>query len=469
MHQSKLIRLYLSLSREELRNLKKWLRSPLHHQHEKVVQLFDFLENRKQISAVTLRKDRVFSTLFPGEDYDDARLRIIQNQALETLKAFVGYFKALSIPGKTELGMVSGLISHGFNGMAQEHLLRARAEIAQEAAHSEIWLEQAYHLEKLAFDLSGTAERTASNNLPALFASLSAYFAVSTLRYACIAASHAQISAQQYEVPLLAAILQEVAAGGWKEVPVVNLYFQAYQALTQPDPVYFSALKEPLFNPDIPLHPDERQELLLLTLNFCIKKLNTGEEIFAHEAFDLYQKGLESKFLLDQDSISRFNFKNIVSVGLKVQAYDWTAAFIRDYSPRLDPHYRERYENFNLARLFFARGDHHEARRLLTQVEDFDDEFFNLSARMMLLKIYYEAGELDALQALINSFRRYLQRKSALGYHKKVYLNILSFAQLILDLPPANPDKKARLHARILETNPLAERGWLLAQLARRD
>jgi len=96
---------------------------------------------------------------------------------------------------------------------------------------------------------------------------------------------------------------------------------------------------------------------------------------------------------------------------------------------------------------------------------EYDDVFFNLSAKMMLLKIYYEEKELTSLEALLDSFSRYLQRNSSLGYHKEVYQNILRLVRRLLKLLPGDQLGADDLKQSIENTQPLADRKWLLAQL----
>ena len=66
---------------------------------------------------------------------------------------------------------------------------------------------------------------------------------------------------------------------------------------------------------------------------------------------------------------------------------------------------------------------------LLAQVDE-SDLLLNLDSRVMLLKMYYETGEWDALDALLTSFRvLLLRKKKVIGYHQSHYLNTLRYIQ----------------------------------------
>ncbi|MFT4665437.1 MAG: hypothetical protein ACI8YQ_002556 [Polaribacter sp.] len=61
--------------------------------------------------------------------------------------------------------------------------------------------------------------------------------------------------------------------------------------------------------------------------------------------------------------------------------------------------------------------------QLLTKVE-YDDLFLNLGSKLILLKIYFETKEWDALDSLLSSFKIFLYRKTVMEYHKDNYQNI---------------------------------------------
>ncbi|MEM6343063.1 MAG: hypothetical protein AAF927_04255 [Bacteroidota bacterium] len=326
------------------------------------------------------------------------------------------------------------------------------------------FFQRAFQLEVVKFERSGTQKRTETNNLAQLFENAAHHFMYQSLRYACNARSHSNISSISYQIPLLDGVLTWISMHEETCPPTLLIYFYTYQSLLQYEEATFDKLKLRFFEHYDLLPPAERQEVLLMTINVCIKGLNTGQAHFAKEAFELYQKGLTSRMLFKKGVLSRFDYKNIVSIGLILREFSWVADFIERYTPVLEEPFRATYRDFNLAKLAFTQGSYGQAKRLFIGVE-YDDVFFNLSAKMMLLKIHFEEKELDSLEALIESFNRYLQRHSSLGYHKEVYQNILTLVRRILKLPPADVEAVASVRQSILETQPLADRKWLLAQL----
>ena len=101
---------------------------------------------------------------------------------------------------------------------------------------------------------------------------------------------------------------------------------------------------------------------------------------------------------------------------------------------------------------------------LLQQV-DFKDRLHQLDARRMLLLMYYELSEFDALESLLDSFQTYIRRQKDLSYHRDNYLNLIRFIRKMLRL---NLDLRANredIIKEINDTKALAEKAWLLEQL----
>ncbi len=91
---------------------------------------------------------------------------------------------------------------------------------------------------------------------------------------------------------------------------------------------------------------------------------------------------------------------------------------------------------------------------------------FNIIAKTMLLKIYYERSDLDAFESLVESLRIYLQRKEALDPARKAsYKNLVSLMKKLLHLNIYSKQQKEKFRELVMATNPLSEREWFLKQL----
>ena len=244
------------------------------------------------------------------------------------------------------------------------------------------------------------------------------------------------------------------------------MYYYAFKALQDlANESDFEQLKQ-LINDNWPLFPtNEMRDIYLLAINFCIRKLNKGQRNYIREAFELYKSGFEREVLLEDGQLSRFTYKNVLMLAMGLEEWDWASHFLEAYKQYLPEHQRENIYTYNLAIYHFRKPDYDKAMRLLHTVE-LKDVLYALDARRMLLRMYYELEEYDALESLLDSFATYIRRQKDIGYHRENYLNLISFMKRILRSNLYDKTVKASLRAAAQQTEALAERNWLLAQLS---
>ena len=120
MLESKLVKIYLSLNKEEHRLLTKWIASPIANLHEDVRNFISFLDSRKAFSAVTLQKSRAFSYLYPkNRVYDDLRLRHVMSLCTQTLEDFLAYSYFIKNRNEQQIALAKNLQQHQLLEQAQ--------------------------------------------------------------------------------------------------------------------------------------------------------------------------------------------------------------------------------------------------------------------------------------------------------------------------------------------------------------
>jgi tetratricopeptide (TPR) repeat protein len=272
-----------------------------------------------------------------------------------------------------------------------------------------------------------------------------------------------------YDIGLLEPMLKMVEEKSMLDEVGVAVYYYGYRAITdRNEPAHFENLTRILNEHSASFPKPELRELYLLSINYCVSRINIGQEIFFSKAFDLYRKGFDLEVLVDeQDIVSKFIFTNTVYSAIKTKNYEWAESFIEKFSSRLEDKHRHSTVQFNLSRLYYERNDYDKAQILLREFE-YDDMLMNVVAKIMLLKIYYKTGEYDALESLIEAVRSYLQRKEAMSQsHKNVFKNIILLMKKLLHLNTYSKPQVEKFRKAVMETNPIQEqeREWFLQQI----
>ncbi|MCP4442402.1 MAG: hypothetical protein GY810_26140 [Aureispira sp.] len=467
MYNSKLIGILNILNRNEKELLKKWINSPAHNHRKDRSKLLLKLLNKRKLTPKTSKKEDLFAYVYPVETYNELKLNSLMNLSVQLLEDFIYFSSQKKDTFSKKKALILFFQERKLNKYAQQYIQKAQKDQTNTSIQNSVYYSQQYRLEKIIFEHQNIVIQNQETNLQAVFDNHYLSFILQSLDHACLAVTHQRLYKAVYQIPLLEPILKDIENGKFENIPSIQLYYNAYMALAHPqDKQYFETLKLLLYKHHNILTPKEIKNIYLIAINYCIRLSNSGAEKYVRALLELFQYGLKHSILIDQDVLSRFTYKNIVAAAIRLKEYAWVDLFIKEYTPYLEDEYQENYAKFVYAKLAFAQQEFDKTLELLAQVE-FDDVFLNISSKTMLLKIYYEQDYFDALDALLTSFRRYLQRNGVLAYQKELYSNIINLTEKLIKVNPYNKQDKTELQTEIEKTNPLTERPWLLAQLAK--
>ena len=119
---------------------------------------------------------------------------------------------------------------------------------------------------------------------------------------------------------------------------------------------------------------------------------------------------------------------------------------------------------YNQAYLFHAKGDFKNALASLQQVE-FNDLYYQLDMRVILLKSYYEMGDDDSFFYHTAAFKIFLTRNKLVSeYQRKIYRNLIKYTTQMMN---AFDDHKKLLKVKeeVDRIKQIADIGWLNIQL----
>lgn len=219
----------------------------------------------------------------------------------------------------------------------------------------------------------------------------------------------------------------------------------------------------------------DRKPLFQYAQNYCIQRANRGDISYLKELFELYQQMLREGMLYEQNHLSLSDIKNIVSLGARLKEFEWTRKFLKEQEAHFPENQRNWIKLYNLAYLAEAESKPSEALRLLRGIE-FEDVFYQLGARIILVKCFYHMRDLEGLEATIHAFTTWLRRnKQVSAYQRKVHLNLLRFirklaflrAKLNLYSTTEQSIHLDRLENKVNATKEITNIGWILEELER--
>jgi hypothetical protein len=209
-----------------------------------------------------------------------------------------------------------------------------------------------------------------------------------------------------------------------------------------------------------------RRELYNYLLNHAIGRLNRGaiDEMPRIQALyiDMMTQGVLTN---EHGQLTPAHFKNIVTIGLRLGAFDWVEQFMKDYAYALPEEQRTPTIAYNQANIHFYRGQYASALKLLARVE-VEDIFFILDKKSLQMKIYFLQRDERAFTSHLPAFETLLRRdKKISAYQKEVYLNLIRFTRQLFKFYLGERVSLARLGEEIDATPTIADKTWLKRQL----
>ena len=202
------------------------------------------------------------------------------------------------------------------------------------------------------------------------------------------------------------------------------------------------------------------------TLNYCVRKINSGSPNFHQEYLDVIMDFLEKEIILLDNYLDYDVFNNIIITALRLEKFDWVEDFIPKYIERIKPENRENTLTFNMARLHWYRKDHQKVIELLRTVE-YENLGYNLISKTLLLTTYYETDEIEPLYSLLESFRAFLNRHKEIPQHRRsYYLNFIKITKKMTNIIPGDKSAIEKLKNQVNDDSTIANVLWLKEKLA---
>lgn len=455
-----------TLGRAERRAFERFVASPFFNRKSQVTALCAYLlsclENKQ-----TPEPEAAFAAAFPKTPFSDQKLRLANSDLLSLLEQYWLHAEKFADPARNKI-QLAAIYRRRLLDKHARISRREAAEALQGSSHRDAeHLRARYELEFETYQAAASAKRYENFNLQEIATLLDQEYCAALLRHVCLALSHQAVFKAEYHFPMLPAVLQLVETQHLRTLPAIGPYYHACRFLSEGPETeqHFHAFQEVFSGQEAQLPPSEQRNLVLLALNFGIKKLNVGSgDYWPRATLALYREALQRELLLENGHLSRFAYNNIVGIAARIGEIDWADQFIQDYRPLLERRYREAAFSLNSARVAYLRRDFGKAL-LHLQHADYKDFISSLNAKILLMKIYFESGETDLLESHIDSTHNYIRRQRAAGYHREMYLNMLRFTRSVLRVNRFDALETEALRKQIESEKALYEREWLLKQL----
>lgn len=466
LNKSKLFHLVSVLTKKEVTQIRKMLKSPFFNTRNDLVDLFERLVESTKSAKVDVTRSDLNRQLYPDKKNNEAKLRAAMSDLLRLIEEcwLINNYRADTLQSTLTLSKLyrkrklakSQLMSLN----KAEHLLEDLPFRNQDYFRYQL----DFQIEQMNYHFKG--KRSDYLFLQEISDTVDQLFLTLKLNYTCAQLSQMLVVQADYDYGLLNHLTNQIETAKYTDHPAIAIYYYCFRFLTEPDQEdYFHKFKRELDKSSHFFTNEDLQAPYRLALNFCIRKINQGVASYIQDSWELYKTGIESGVLLENNQLSRFTFSNTVAAALKLQKHDWIQTFIETYREKLNPDFRDQTISFNLARLAFEKEEYGNALVHLQNAE-YKDLINSLIAKMILIKVYVELEEYGSLESHLDSFQQYVRRREVSDYYRTNFLNIIRLTRKVITLPIYGKKEREKLQKEIETTKVLSERQWLLSKVS---
>lgn len=468
MKKSKLIDICKALQVEEWRQLLEYVASPYFNKQETVTKLGKHLKDlsKKDFPDHLLDRKVIWAKLFPQTPFSKKEMAYLMSSLLKLIEDFLGQKVWENNQRENETSVLKALAQRKLIKSYNYRLKKLKTEIAASGKNNAATYHLRYSIATIE-DIVFTTQNLRQENphLKEQNDALDQYFMQTKLKLYCNVLNQAEIIRTDYQLI-------------WPQDPQLkkiadydNIVAKTYQCLfelllqKEPNEEFFNLYESFLETIVNKVNEQELIDLYYHAINYCLNAINKGERQYADKLLQLYQTGLAKGYLLINEELSPWIYKNIIKLGLGLKQFAWIENFILNHTEKLPAAYRDDAFYFNLSDLKYHQQQYDEALALLNKV-DFSDLFYKHGTKIMLLKIYFEKGETEALLSLVNSYKLMLIREKELsGNILSAYKNFVRILEKAYRVNPNEKDQLKKIEHEIIKTKNINARQWLLEQI----
>lgn len=446
MHNSKLIKLLQSLTNSETKHFLEFIQSPYFNKHSNVYKLGKFVCSFSgDYLNTNLTKEKAGKAVFKNQKYKPQQLSDIMSYLSKLLEDFISCTRFMNQSLLRKQFLLEELKERNSNSVFQMVSKEFMAQLDKNKLrdHNFHYHTYLFESESDAFFIKNE-NRKFHESIQRKADNLDIFYLSAKLKTCCEMINRKNIVAADYELHMLDEIMSYINSSldRFKNVPAITIYHRIIMTLTESDNVsHYSQLIKLLDKNYLYFSKEEARQMYDFAQNYCIKKINSGHVEFGKEILKLYKNLLARKIIFEGKYLSQWDYKNIATIALREEEYEWTKKFILEYKEHIVPEFRDNAFAYNMASYYYAVENYKDALKLLQKVE-FTDVFYHLGSKSLLLKAYYEMDNAESFYSLISAFRVYLRRNKYISQSQFTnHLNLINLAKKLYDLKYNNYSK----------------------------
>lgn len=460
----------MTLNNKELSKFNEYITSSYFNKSDRIIKLFKYIEKCYILNKEKKYNESIITKKHYGtcNEVNIRKLRYDLSKLKEHFEDFVSIQEFRSNELKKKIARLEDFIFRAKGAFFETEYKNLNKKLSCEKCDSE-YFNYRFKTEKLKsnFEIIYNDKRVGDVNLQLISDNIDKDFITKRLTYSVIMLNRSNIASFNYDFGLNDVMIKYLDNFNVKD-PIIQCLFYAYKILANVErEKNYKILKE-LLNQYQSNLAEDIVNILYTILQNNLYYVFTDRKKYWIEFFELYSILLEQGLMRVNGKISAQIIKNIVTVCLELNKYEYLEKFLLDNRHQIYPEIlSEDIFNFNFSRMLLYKGEVENAFNMITHVS-IKDLYYKLSLRRLELMICYEMKNYRHMDYLVDAFRVALTPSRAKNISKRKLEGERNFINYFLDIfrisSKRNSEKKyiEALLQNIIEATNVSDQKWLL-------
>ena len=473
MRESKLTELLKGISPAEFKRFGEFLNSPFHNKSRKILQLFDLINaNFENFDANKVTKEEISKNLFQDDKNNDQNARTLISNFTSLFESFLILEESGKLDIQNKINLLKSLrdrnilktfdmLSKEINEYNAREFNRNADYYYYDLSFKEITLN--YRGEDLDLDLDKSyIEMSETADYMYIVSKLKIVNTVLSRRIL----SSKNILNEFWGVTQILEFIEKNIDNIYQNHPIVYSEYKIFMMILNPEvTAHYNDLETYVFNNITKLYEEELKEVYHSLSNYCVNKIALGEETYMQRLLKTYIVFEKAGFYKKNKNIHYSDFMGIVICGLNSKEIKWVKYFFDNYKSNIAHEFKRDTINLAYALIAFEDKQYKECIAALSKIS-YEYSYFYLKSKDILIRAYYEQGDMESILSAIDATKHYLKRhKDILSIHYDRFILYLNFLNRLLKLNKKDKAEQKMLIKELDENRSTISREWLIEKI----
>ncbi len=469
MHKSKLIKLFRGLSRSELLEFGRYLKTPFFNRDKNLLILYNYIKKyHPKLDSEKLDKEHFIKKITGEKDTKTRKIHDWMSDLSSKLEDYLILIETRKKSYTRDFLLLDAMKERKIDELFFRNVKNIGNKLDNSVERDMFYYFYQWQLKHEAFFYSSISKKYKDEkDIAKTMEYIDMFFCAVKLRYSGEMAIQELIVSDEHSIALLDEVLQEIQKPIYQENKLFEIYKLTLELFYEKRDETYNKLKSLVLKHLNLGNHDEKLTLLNFLMVHANKRLGevslqyTKElyERYTRELFELYVYKIENDLLLEDGYITGVHFYNIIYLATTLQRAEWLEKFIHTNTKYLNDNIRESTTNLANAYLHFAKKEYRQCLLTLLQM----DSAYSLQTRTLGIQCHYEfEADSEVLTLECNNFNKYLNRNEKFAAFRKEYpKNFIRFVKMLIDAPYKKDMTKEKLHTKLNNTKRISARYWL--------